>query len=329
MKKRPLNLTDSIISVIIVTHNDDSIVEKKVIEINKILKRLRVPYEIIVVDSNSTDKTVAVVRGTYKKYPNTRVLVLSKKYSIDVSLSAGLDNCIGDYVILFNIHTDPTSVIVKILTKLLESFETVFGTFNYSLSNTGALNKTLIGVTNKFSTHKYRDPQNFLLGLNRKAVNSITRTRRKARNIIYIHSLIGLRKYEFTYNPLRTYMKKVEKQNLFSLLVQILDTSISNSFRPIRILSLAGLTVSLTYIFYVGLMVFLVVVFGMEHLVPQGWISTSTVFSVLFFVLFSLLALISEYLIRSITETRDEPFYFISDDIDKSVIMGKKHRNIR
>jgi D-alanyl-lipoteichoic acid acyltransferase DltB (MBOAT superfamily) len=144
----------------------------------------------------------------------------------------------------------------------------------------------------------------------------------------YINSLIGLRKYEFVYTPLKRYKKKIVKQSLFSLMVQIIDIGISNSFRPIRLLSLIGLSVSLAYLFYVGFMVFLVVVFGMKHLVPQGWISTSTVFSVLFFVLFSLLALISEYLIRSITETRDEPFYFISDDIDKSVILGKERKNL-
>jgi len=46
----------------------------------------------------------------------------------------------------------------------------------------------------------------------------------------------------------------------------------------------------------------------------------------MFFLLFSLLTLLSEYIIRIMNETRNEPIYFIADEIDKSIILPHKDR---
>ena len=62
-----------------------------------------------------------------------------------------------------------------------------------------------------------------------------------------------------------------------------------------------------------------------KELLPKGWITLSTVMGSMFFFLFSLLSVISEYIIRIMDESRDEPFYFISEEINKSSILPKKN----
>lgn len=319
---------DSIISVIVVTHDDEDIIKDKLVEINKTLSKLKTSYEVLVVDNGSSDNTTENIRSLYKKCPQTRALVLSKKYPIEVALTAGLDNCVGDYAILFNIYTDPPSIKLKLIDKLLADHDIVVGKFSKDVIKRDPASKFFIQVVDKISSHEFRHSQNYLIALNRKAINAITRTRRKSRNFSYIHSLIGFKKCDIHYKPLKKFSHKLQKETIVNLLFYVMDIAISNSFKPIRIVSFLGILGSFLYLLYVFFIVILVIFFGKGHLAPQGWISTSTVMSTLFFLLFSLLALISEYIIRVITESRDEPFYFVADELDKSVILKKDNLNI-
>ena len=174
------------------------------------------------------------------------------------------------------------------------------------------------------SRHEFNYGHNYLMGLNRKAINSITRTRRKSRNLSYINYLIGFKKFIIEYKPIKQITKKINTESFFKLLINALDIIISNSFRPIRILSFLGMIASSLFLIYALVITFLVFAFNQRNLAPQGWISVAIVLSSLFFLLFSLLTLISEYIIRIINETRDEPIYFVSEEIDRTVLLSKR-----
>ena len=105
--------------------------------------------------------------------------------------------------------------------------------------------------------------------------------------------------------------------------VKILNDIISNSFKPIRMISFLGMFGSTLFLLYIIVVVFLVVFLNMTWIAPQGWISLATIIGCMFFLLFSCLTIMSEYLIRIMDETRDEPLYFISQEFDSSHFMGK------
>ena len=188
---KPSLLKDSIISIITVTYNDEGIIASRLRSINKTLSLLETNYEILVVDNNSEDKTVKKIRSLRQQFPQTRVLVLSKKYDIEVALTAGLDNCVGDLAILFNLYTDPTYVKLALVKKLLDGNDLVIGKFTRDVVKRDWISNLLIKLMDKYSAHGFRHPQNYLTGLNRKTINSLTQTRRKSRSLSYLHSLIG------------------------------------------------------------------------------------------------------------------------------------------
>lgn len=318
-------LKDAIISLIIVTDNDDKIIEDRLKAINRELSAFKTNYEILVVDNRSEDATVETIRKMFRTIPHIRVLVLSKKYKTEIALTAGLDNCVGDYANLFNIYTDPPSVIVALMDKLLASHDIVIGQHTHDLLDRDFASRALLTLVKRSSTHGHRQSHNYLVGLNRKAINSITRTRRKSRNFGYISSLIGLKSATVKYKPLKKFKHKVKKENLLELFFTVTDRAISNSFKPMRVFSFLGMLGSTTFLFYIAGIVILEVFFKMD-IAPKGWISIATVMAVLFLLLFSLLTLISEYVIRIANEVRNEPFYFIADELDKSVILPKKDR---
>lgn len=320
-----MKLLDTIISVILITQNDEDIIQDRIKSINKELKTLQTNYEIIIVDNNSTDKTVEKLRSLHKTIPHTRILVLSKTYETEIALTAGLDNCVGDYTILFNIYTDPPEMIPVIINKLLENYDIVIGESKYDIVKRSLISKIFLKVIEKLSTHALSYRTNYLTALNRKAINSIIRTRRKSRNFNYIHYLIGYKKCVLIYKPIKKFHNKIKKENFFELFFAVTDIVISNSFRPIRMLTFLGMAASLLFLLYVFFITLLAIFFD-TRVAPQGWISLATVLGSMFFLLFSLLTLISEYLIRVLNEARNEPFYFIADEIDRSVIMPRKNR---
>lgn len=322
-KRQELMLQDAIVSVIVVTQNDEDIVGDRLKKINKELLKLDVDYEILVVDNNSQDNTIREIRKLNKTIPYIRTLRLSKQYDKEIALTAGLDNCIGDYAILFNIYLDPAEMLSVLTNKLLEDYDVVIGKPSKDIAKYGFLSSLFLLIVKKISTHEFYYSQNYLIALNRKAINSITRTRRKSRNFSYINYLIGFKKCIVEYKPLKTFRYKLKKESFPTLILNVADIIISNSFRPIRIFSFLGMLFSLLFIIYILIIVLLEVVFG-KHIAPQGWISVATVLGTMFFLLFSLLTLISEYIIRIMNESRNEPLYFIADEIDKSIILRKK-----
>lgn len=323
--KKLKGFEDSIVSVIVVTQDDEDIVKERLESINKTLSILGVNYEILIIDNNSIDKTVEYIKEISDVMRFARILVLSKPYEKEVALTAGLDNCIGDYAIVFDIYTDPVEMIpFFLIRKLLDKKDIVIGKMSKPIVKYGLLSKVFLGIVEKLSTHGFYYRQNYLMGLSRKAISSITRSRRKSRNFGYIHSLIGLTKDEVVYQPIKKYSHKLKKEGLLELIISVLDISVSNSFRPIRILSVIGMLFSILYLIYVMVIIILVVFFGMKDLLPKGWVTLSTVLGTMFLLLFSLLAIISEYIIRILGETRNEPFYFVSEEINKSSILPKK-----
>lgn len=324
MKKSKLPPTDTIISLIIVTQNDADLIEERLQNIYQVMRSLRRNFEILIVDNSSSDDTVLKIKSLPRVLPFTRILILSKPYETEVALTAGLDNCVGDFAILFNIYTDPPDIKPVLLSKLLEGHDIVIGKNKEEIIPQGFLSKLLVNLVEKLSRQGFYYRQSYLMALNRKAINSIMRTRRKSRNLSYIYSLIGLKKHFIEYKHITKFSHKISQESFFDLFFDIADTIISNSFRPIRFLSFLGMFLSACYLLYVLVIVALVVFLKMSWLVPQGWISVSTVVGTLFFLLFTMLTIMSEYMIRILNETRQEPFYFISEEINQSMIIPKR-----
>ena len=88
------------ISVIIRTYNE----EKHIEEVLKSLKQQSYPnYEIIIVDSESTDKTIQIV----KKYDVKIVKILKKDFNYSYASNIGVQNSNGDICCFLSGHSVP------------------------------------------------------------------------------------------------------------------------------------------------------------------------------------------------------------------------------
>lgn len=323
--KKSQLLLDTIISVIVVSQNDEDIIEERIREIDSQLKRLMINYEILIIDNNSTDIGINKISTLSKSISHLRIIILSKSYDKDIALTAGLDSCIGDYAILFNMYTDPSEIISSFTTMLLKNYDIVIGKHKNPFKDYSHLSALFLKALEKLSHEHFMYRTNYSMALNRKAINSIIKIRRKSRNFSYINNLIGFKKSIFSYTQLHKYKYKLKKENFFVLFFTATDIIISHSYKPIRIFSFLGIITSILFLVYV-MVIGLIYFFVNRSIAPQGWLSLATVSGTMFFLLFSLLTFISEYLIRTLQETRNEPLYFITDEIDKSIILTEQNK---
>lgn len=316
--KKVIDSREIIITAIIVSNNDEQVIENVLTNINEVLSENCQNYEILIVDNNSDDDTIGKIRGLHRQIPHLKIIRLSKKTTADIAYTAGLDNCIGDYAILLDIRAVSPKIIPSLVDLLIENFDIVIAKSRERTVPKWSLAGLFLSSVEKLSTHGFSYEPIHLLAVNRKAINSITRIRRKSRNLSYISHAIGFKKVIIEYTPIKG-CKKTKAPNFIEILLIVTDIVISNSFKPIRILAAAGMIISMLFLVYVIFVVIAALIFN-TFFAPKGWVTLASVIGAMFFLLFSLLTLISEYIIRILDESRNEPLYFISDEMDKSVI---------
>ena len=80
------------LSIIIVNYNASHFINQT---INSILKsNLNIEYEIVIVDNNSYDDSVELIKG---EYPNLKIILNDKNLGFSKAVNIGVNTSLGDY----------------------------------------------------------------------------------------------------------------------------------------------------------------------------------------------------------------------------------------
>jgi glycosyltransferase involved in cell wall biosynthesis len=330
MKKLQSNfyLQEIIISVILIVHNNENKIENIIRKTNQILSGLYPNYEIIIVDNNSYDNTLDKINALFEEISNIRVIRLSRTCSIDIAYTAGLDNCIGDYSVIIDPRMASLKLIPLFVEKLLQGFNIVYLQHKENFTSKWSARRSILLILEKLSNNKFTYQPAHMFAFNRKVINIFTSMRRKSRNFIYISNALGFSHATVLDTSMKLKNKETYEPHFFEFLFIVSDIIISNSFKPMRFLAIIGLLVNLLLLLYV-LSAAIAGLFFNIYFISKDFLGPFFIIVLLFFLLFFLLMVMSEYIIRILDETRNEPIYFISDEIDKSIIsVSKKRLNI-
>ena len=93
-----------------------------------VLRELRRPFEVIVVNDGSTDGTLRVLRQLVTSQPELRVIDLARNYGQTAAMMAGFDHANGDVLIPIDadLQNDPADI-PMLLAKLDEGYDVVSG----------------------------------------------------------------------------------------------------------------------------------------------------------------------------------------------------------
>lgn len=319
MKKSNKSLSDVFITVALVSLNNQSEIIQFTQKVNQALRNIYDYYEILIVDNGSSDDTLESLRNLQKKIPEIRILSLSHRHDLQTAYLAAMENSLGDYVVFLEIESNLSDLIKEIVNKCISGFDVVIANptsdMKYSFIEKTFLKFLDWAFIKTLRVNFY--PQSYFTGVfSRNAVNSLVKIRNKKQHLRYSKAFMGLTKHYFEYPLAR------KKLPFFSSLKLAADVLISNSQLPLRLTTLMGMLasfLSLMFVFYVF------VITLVKKQIIEGWITTSLVTGGLFFFLFVILTVLSEYVGRILTELKEEPVYYIAKEFNSN---PKNHKKI-
>ena len=161
--------------------------------------------------------------------------------------------------------------------------------------------------------------------LSRQAVNAVTQVKNVYRYLRILTADVGFRRESFLYEPINRKGQSARKK-LGEAVSMALDIIITTSPHPLRFASWLGVLASVFNMLYAG---YIVLVYLLRERVAEGWTTLSMQNAVMFFFVFLILTVTSEYIGHILAETIDRPLYYVLEERTSSVsIADETRRNV-
>lgn len=318
---------DAIVSVVGYLCNDAELLSDFVDRTSAALEACCDHFELILLDDHSTDHTPRCVEGLLEQYPGLRYIRLARRGGEEVAAAAGLDAAIGDYVAFMRVRFDPPAALAAMLDAAEREGGTVLGVtrtppaHGWLFRFCRQLFYRLVGLL--LRARIPADSTGFCV-LSRAVVNTIASTRSKNRHLRLLACTLGYPVSLHRYEP-RAAAMVTRRRSLGEAFADALRLVVSSSQTPLRLVSALGIfagSLNLCYVLYV-----LAIYFFKKEVAP-GWATLSLQSSAMFFFVFLILVLLSEYIVQILTESQDNPLYHVESDRTSTVPAGRGRRNV-
>lgn len=281
-------------------------------------------YELILVDNGIVAAELTNMRSALTQLPCIRVLRLSRRFTLDNAVFAGLDAAIGDFVVVLNPTNDPAATIPDIVQLLRDGgVDIVQGLSTVPLRGSWFNKLTRRGFywyNRRFLDIDIPNRATQLTGLTRRAVNTLTASTRSHRYLRHLIRHVGYRISEFQYLPTEG---PARKRTVRSDYIEAVEMISSYSTHPLRVVTILGAVAAFFNLLYAVYVLVLSLVVGG---VVEGWTTTSLQLSVMFFIIGIVLAIQSEYIGRILTESRHEPGYVVMEELESETLLADLQR---
>jgi hypothetical protein len=281
-------------------------------------------YEILLVDNGLKPAELVSLRSLLAKIPCIRVLRLSRAFATDNATFAGLESAIGDYVVVVSPMQDPVEIITQVVQLLTQGgTDIVQGLSVVPLKERLAcsVGRGLFYWYNRmFLSVDIPKSATSLTGLTRRAVNTLTATSRSQRYLRHLIHYVGYQIADLRYTPVTERRRIHTLRRGYVEAVEMISSYSTHPLRVVTVMSAFAAFVNLAYAMYAVVMRLFI------GGVVEGWTTTSLQSAVMFFGVFVVLAVQSEYLARILTETRREPSYVIMEELESETLIAEAQR---
>lgn len=301
------------ISVVVPLYNEAPNIDQLFKRLLSVLDRLNLTYEIICIDDGSRDNTLTNLIDYHQRYPEIKVIGLSRNFGKEIALTAGLDYARGKAVIPIDGDLqDPPELIGELIAKWREGYDVVYAKRRSRQGESWLKRFTadmFYRVISKMSRVPIpRNTGDFRL-LDQRVVMAVKKIPERTRFMKGLFAWVGYKETAIFYDRPPRYQGQT-KWNYWKLWNFAIDGITSFSMLPLKVWSYVGVLLSLFAFFYGLFLIVWTLVSGVD--VP-GY--PSLMVTVLFLGGIQLISLgvIGEYLGRVYEEVKERPLYLVRD----------------
>jgi glycosyltransferase involved in cell wall biosynthesis len=299
------------ISCVVPVYNEEAVILPFIQRLQHQLRDLTQHFEIIVVDDGSRDQTVEKILSL-PKVDQVKLLGLSRNFGKEVALTAGIEHCTGDVVVLLDADFQhPVELITQFLQHWADGYDMVYGTRidreseSYVKRQFARLFYWLMDKMTKIDIPN--NAGDFRL-MDRKIVDALKQFPERTRFMKGLYAWVGYKKIAVPYEV----KERAAGQSRwgFYKLTELAITGIASfSDVPLRVWGLVGFAISLISLIYAIYIITVTALYGADL---PGF--PTLVVAIMFLGGIQLLSIgiLGEYIARIFTEVKQRPKYLLS-----------------
>lgn len=302
------------LDIVIPIYNEEENLKELYGRLSNVSKQLgHISLRIIYVNDGSSDNSLEIMLDQCSKDSNVSVIDLSRNFGLQAAIAAGLIYSSGDAVIIMDGDLqDPPEIIPDLLKKWNEGYKVVQAQ-RRSRKERG-IRRFGFDVFHCFFSWISDFPVSTNTGtfglLDRISVEEINRLGEKNRFFPGLRNWVGFSQSVIYYDR-QDRSSGQPKQNLKRLIRYALDAIFSFSYKPLRIMTGAGILISA--LGFILATVFIVKrIFGIE-IAQTGFTTLVTLILFLGGVQLIAIGLLGEYLARIYDEVKERPLYIVKN----------------
>ncbi|OHD96867.1 MAG: glycosyltransferase [Sulfurimonas sp. RIFCSPHIGHO2_12_FULL_36_9] len=279
------------------------------------LQKICSSYEIIFVNDNCPQNSWEVISAIAKNDKNVKAIKLSRNFGQHYAITAGIDHCSGKYAIVMDCDLqDKPEEMEKLYKKALEGYDVVHGRrVERQDSFFKSFTSKLFYKTLEYFTDTEHDYTIGNFGIySRKVIDAVKELKEKSRDFLLLVKIVGFKKTEIAVeHSERVYGKS--SYNFSKMLDLAIDSIVSHSNKPLRLIVQFGLMVSMLSFFVAVGLVVAHFTYGFS---VEGWTSLMVSMFFLFGILFGILGIIGLYIGKIFDQVKNRPLYIIDEMIN-------------
>ena len=305
-------LPKPVYSIVAPVHDEEAVLHELYRRVHEVMEQTGEPWELVLVDDGSRDRSAEVIGELHGVDPRVRGIILSRNFTFQIAVTAGLEHTSGDAVILIDADLqDPPEVILEMIKHWKEGVEVVYGVRSSRDGETlfkKVTAKAFYRIINSITGIKIPvDTGDFRL-MDRLVVNSILQMPEHNRFLRGMVTWVGYKQTGVFYERQSRFAGEtkftVRRMTRFAM-----DAITGFSYFPLQIATYFGFGTAVLSVIAIFLVIIIRLFTPGEALLGQA----TTLVMVLFLGSVQLISLgiIGEYLGRIYDEVRGRPLYLV------------------
>ncbi|MGG0327521.1 glycosyltransferase family 2 protein [Priestia megaterium] len=300
-------------SIVVPVYNEEEVIHETYRRLTEVMRSTKEAYELLFVNDGSKDRTAEIIKEYSEQDPAVVLLDFARNFGHQIAITAGMDYARGEAVVVIDADLqDPPELILEMIEKWKQGFDVVYAKRTkrkgetYFKKQTAAMFYRFLRAMTDIDIPL--DTGDFRL-LDRKVCDQMNSIQEKNRFVRGLVSWVGFKQIAVEYERDER-LAGDSKYPLKKMLKLSMDGITSFSYKPLKLASYAGVTLSGIGFIYLLVVMYLKL---FTDSTITGW--SSLIVIQLFFsgIILIILGMIGEYIGRIYDETKNRPLYIVRE----------------